>query len=156
MAKDEMKVKEAEVKAAIEKANKEAGYDIAMAFAALNAVTIQGQTEEDMPLFLSQCDLTAAVDVMMRGFGGKLGDNWLTGLMNFAVAYGYHYAKTGESLVRSEDVRDELVAYIDGNEKMLIEEKARRKDAVLKGWKALQEAVKVATERMKKVRAIKN
>ena len=151
-----MKVKEAEVKAAIEKANKEAGYDIVMAFAALNAVTIQGQTEEDMPLFLSQCDLTAAVDVMMRGFGGKLGDNWLTGLMNFAVAYGWHYAKTGESLVRSEDVRDELVAYIDGNEKMLIEEKARRKDAVLKGWKALQEAVKVATERMKKVRAIKN
>ena len=151
-----MKVKEAEVKAAIEKANKEAGYDIAMAFAALNAVTIQGQTEEDMPLFLSQCDLTAAVDVMMRGFGGKLGDNWLTGLMNFAVAYGWHYAKTGESLVRSEDVRDKLVAYIDGNEKMLIEEKARRKDAVLKGWKALQEAVKVATERMKKVRAIKN
>ena len=154
VAKDELKEKDAAMRAAVEKANKEAGYDIAMAFAALNAVTIHGQSKEKMPLFASQCDLTAAVDVMMRGFGGNLGDNWLTALLNFAVAYGYYYAETGESLVRSEEVRDSLLSFVDNNPKLLVDERVKRKDAVVRGWDALGKAVEVAEKRMKTVRAM--
>ena len=79
--------------AALAKANKEAGYDIPLAFAALNAITIQGQTEETMPLFESQCDLTAAVDVVMRASGGALNNEGMAMLLNLAMAYGWHYAK---------------------------------------------------------------
>ena len=155
MAKEEMKEKEAAaMAAALEKANKEAGYDIPLAFAALNAITIQGQTEETMPLFESQCDLTAAVDVVMRASGGALNDEGLAMLLNLAVAYGWHYAEAGESLLRSGDVEAKILGFVDRNEKILIAEKSERKKAIGRGYKALMGAIGRATERLKMQRAV--
>ena len=156
MAKDEKNEGKAAVMAAtLEKANKEAGYDIPLAFAALNAITIQGQTEQRMPLFESQCDLTAAVDVVMRASGGTLNDNGLAMLLNFAVSYGWHYAKEGESLVRSEAVKTQIMAFVNANEKIPIVEKGQRKEAIGKGYEALKEALERATGRLKLQRAMK-
>lgn len=156
MAKEEMKEKEAAaMAAALAKANKEAGYDIPLAFAALNAITIQGQTEETMPLFESQCDLTAAVDVVVRASGGTLNDYALTMLLNLAVAYGWHYAEEGESLLRSEGVKAAILAFVDKNEEILIAEKGERKKAIGRGYEALKGAIERATERLKMQRAMK-
>lgn len=156
MAKEEFKEKEAAaMAAALEKANKEAGYDIPLSFAALNAITIQGQTEETMPLFESQCDLTAAVDVVMRASGGTLNDEGLAMLLNLAVAYGWHYAEAGESLLRSEGVKAAILAFVDKNEKILIAEKSERKKAIGRGYEALKGAIERAKERLKMQRAVK-
>lgn len=156
MAKEEMKEgKAAAMAAALAKANKEAGYDIPLAFAALNAITIQGQTEETMPLFESQCDLTAAVDVVMRASGGALNDNGLAMLLNLAVAYGWHYAQEGESLLRSEGVKSAILAFVDRNEKILIAEKGQRKEAIGRGYEALKGAIERATARLRMQREMK-
>ena len=156
MAKEEMKEKEAAaMAAALDKANKEAGYDIPLAFAALNAITIQGQTEETMPLFESQCDLTAAVDVVMRASGGTLSNEGLAMLLNLAVAYGWHYASEGESLLRSEGVKETILHFVDKNEMMPIVEKTERKKAIGRGYEALKGAIERATERLKMQRAVK-
>ena len=156
MAKEETKEgKAAAMAAALEKANKEAGYDIPLAFAGLNAVTAEGLSELTMPLFERQCDLTAAVDVVMRASGGTLNDIGLRLLLNFAVAYGWHYAQEDESIVRSEDVRAGMLAFVDMNEKILIEEKAQRKEALGRGWDELKKAVEKAEARLKLQRAVK-
>ena len=156
MAKEEMKDgKAAAMAAALAKANKEAGYDIPLAFAALNAITIQGQTEETMPLFESQCDLTAAVDVVMRASGGALNDNGLAMLLNLAVAYGWHYAQEGESLLRSEGVKSAILAFVDKNDKMLIAEKGERKEAIGRGYEALKGAIERASSRLRLQRELK-
>lgn len=156
MAKDEKNEgKAAAMNAALWKANKEAGYDIPLAFAALNAITIQGQTEQRIPLFESQCDLTAAVYVVRRASGGTLNDNGLAMLLNFAVAYGWHYAKEGASLLRSEVVKDKILSFVDGNAKLLVEEKVERKKAIKRGYKAMKEAIDKATTRLKLQREMK-
>lgn len=156
MAKEEMKDgKAAAMAAALAKANKEAGYDIPLAFTALNAIAIQGQTEETMPLFESQCDLTAAVDVVMRASGGALNDEGLAMLLNLAVAYGWHYAQEGESLLRSDGVKGKILSFVDRNEKTLISEKAERKKAIGLGYEALNGAVERASLRLKMQRAMK-
>ena len=156
MAKEEMKEgKAAAMAAALAKANKEAGYDIPLAFAALNAITIQGQTEETMPLFESQCDLTAAVDVVMRASGGTLNDEGLAMLLNLAVAYGWHYAQEGESLLRSEGVKETILAFVDKNDKVPIVEKGERKKAIGRGYEALKGAIERVTSRLKMQRAMK-
>ncbi len=156
MAKEEMKEgKAAAMAAALAKANKEAGYDIPLAFAALNAITIQGQTEETMPLFESQCDLTAAVDVVMRASGGALNDNGMAMLLNLAVAYGWHYAQEGESLLRSEGVKEKILAFVDRNDKVPIVEKAERKKAIYKGYEALKGAIERASSRLRLQRELR-
>ena len=156
MAKEEMEEgKAAAMAAALAKANKEAGYDIPLAFAALNAITIQGQTEETMPLFESQCDLTAAVDVVMRASGGALNDNGLAMLLNLAVAYGWHYAKEGESLLRSGDVEAKILGFVDRNEKMLLEERIERKKAIGRGYEALKGAIEWASSRLRLQRELR-
>ena len=157
MAKDEKNEgKAAAMAAALEKANREAGYDIPLAFAALNAITIQGQREQQIPLFESQCDLTAAVDVVMRANGGTLNDNGLAMLLNLAVAYGWHYAKEDESLLRSEGVKAAILAFVDKNEKILIAEKGERKKAIGKGYEAMGKALKRAEARLRLQRAVKS
>lgn len=148
--------KAAAMAAALAKANKEAGYDIPLAFAALNAITIQGQTEETMPLFESQCDLTAAVDVVMRANGGTLNDEGLAMLLNLAVAYGWHYAEAGESLLRSEGVKEMILAFVDRNDKVPIVEKGQRKEAIGKGYEALKGAIERAKARLRLQRAVKS
>ena len=156
MAKEEMKDgKAAAMAAALAKANKEAGYDIPLAFAALNAIAVRGQTEETMPLFESQCDLTAAVDVVMRANGGTLNDEGLAMLLNFAMAYGWHYAKEGESLLRSEGEKETILAFVDKNEKTLVDEKVERKKAIGRGYEALKGAIERATARLRMQREMR-
>jgi len=136
-------------------ANKQAGYDIPLAFAALNAITIQGQTEETMPLFESQCDLTAAEDVVMRASGGALNNEGMAMLLNFAMAYGWHYAQEGESLLRSEGVKEKILAFVDKNEKTLVDEKVERKKAIGRGYEAMKGAIERAASRLRLQREMK-
>lgn len=156
MAKDKKNEgKAAAMAAALEKANREAGYDIPLAFAALNAITIQGQREQLIPQFESQCDFGAVIDVVMRANGCTLNEDELVLLLNFAIAYGWHYAKEGASLLRSEAVKEKLLAFVDANEKIPIVEKGQRKEAIGKGYKAMENAIERSTGRLKLQRELK-
>ena len=89
----------------------------------------------------------------MASFGGSLFP--LAMLLNLAVAYGWHYAKEGESLLRSEGVKGKILSFVDKNEKTLISEKAERKKAIGLGYEALNGAVERASLRLKMQRAMK-
>ena len=64
-------------KAALEKANKEAGYDVPLAFAALNAAVVNEQTTYDFGMFAGKADIATIADIMLRGLGGKVDSNTL-------------------------------------------------------------------------------
>ena len=150
MADEQKEQKARAVAAAVERANKEAGYDVPLAWAALNAEVIDKQKEMAvMPMFETRVDVTAVTDIAVRANGGRMDENVLSFLMNFAMAYGWHWARQGESLVRSEAIKKELLAFIDGNERMLVEEKVKRKEAIGKGIEAIAGAMERASARLK-------
>lgn len=152
MAKDEIKKenKAAGESDAVEKVNKQAGYDVPTAYALLNVLKTQELAENNMPPFESSCDLMAALDAVMRGSGGKLDSEGLAFLLNLAVAYGWHYAKEGESLMRSNKAKDKILAHVDANEKLTVEEKAVRKESIMRGYEAMIKAIQVITARQLK------
>lgn len=155
MAKEETKGQQAAMQAAVEKANAEAGYDIPVAFAALNSIIINEQTDMGgVPLFESQVDMTAAADIILRATGGTLTADGLSVLLNFGVAYGWHRCSQDESLLRSESVWQELAEYIDKDQRLLVAVKADRKKGLEQGREALAAAVKKSEERMKVRKAV--
>ena len=150
MAKDEIKKEnmDGSVPDAVEKMNKQAGYDVPLAYALLNVLKTQELAETKVPPFESSCDLMAALDAVMRSSGGKLDSKGLAFLLNLAVAYGWHYAKEGKSLMRSNKAKDKMLAYIDASEKLTVEEKAVRKESIMRGYEAMIKAIQVSTVRL--------
>lgn len=150
MAKEETKEsKAAAMAAAVAKANKEAGYDIALAFAALSALKVNEQVRMDVPIGEMQADVVAVADIVNRATGGTLDPQTLGMLMELCIAYGWHWRDRGESLLQSETAYKELLAYVDGRKDMLVEAKMHRKDGITKGLMAVAEAVAVVKEKMK-------
>lgn len=149
MAKEEIKkeIKDGSVPGAVEKMNKEAGYDVPLTYALLNVLKTQELAGSKMPPFESSCDLMAALDAVMRSSGGKLDSKGLAFLLNLAVVYGWHYAKEGESLMRSNKAKDKMLAYIDANERLTVEEKAVRKESIMRGYEAMIKAIQMSTVR---------
>lgn len=128
--------------AALEKANKEAGYDIPLAFAALNTVIINEQVRCEIPMFERQVDASAVADVVLRANDNKLDVKAIGMLIEFGMVYGWHRALHGESILKSGDVLNQLMEFIDKSDKLTIEEKVQRKKGINLGYIALQNAVK--------------
>ena len=84
-------------KAALEKANKEAGYDVPLAFAALNTVIINAQMRMDFPRFERETAAATIADVVVRAYGGKLDVNAIGTIVEAGIAYGWHRAIFGEN-----------------------------------------------------------
>ena len=142
MAKEEMKEgKAAAMAAAFAKANKEAGYDIALAYSTLNSLRVNEQLRMDIPLADVQTDVLAIADIVNRATGGVIDGNALALLMEVCIAYGWHWCNMGESLLRSKSVLDELLAFCDGRTGVLIDERLRQKEAVTRGLMAVSECV---------------
>ena len=143
-----MTPKEKQAKA-VEEMNAKAGYDIPVAFATLRTEVINEQKKMgDMPFIESQADITAMIDIIALGHGAVVSPQAVADMCNACVAYGWHYAKCGESMIRSNMVKDEILAFIDGRADMLVEEKATRKEALLRGIGSIVTAIQKATSRV--------
>lgn len=139
--------KEAATKAAIEKMNKEAGYDVPLAYATLIAIGLNVQKNEKMQIPETQADLSAMADIALR-YNGGLNNQTLSNLISLAVAYGWHYATKGESMLRSNGIRKDLENFIDSDSKLLVERKVERKKALALGCKAINDAYMRIMERI--------
>ena len=155
MAKDEIKNKDVDVKSALEKMNKEAGYDVPLAFAALNAAVINEQTTYDFEMFKGRVDIAAIADMMVRGRGNRIDSDTLAMLMEAAMAYGWHWATENESLVRSEKVKAGIAEFIDAKPELTVTERVERKKGLEMGFAAMKAAVEKMEARMKIVKAVK-
>lgn len=141
MTKEEVKMNEAAVRAAKERADKAAGYDIALAYSTLNSLRVNEQLRMDIPLAQVQTDVLAIADIVNRATCGTVDGNALSLLMEVCIAYGWHWCNMGESLLRSKSVLDELLAFCDGRKDVLIDERLRQKEAVTRGLMAVSECV---------------
>lgn len=156
MAKDENnESKAAAMAAALEKANKEAGYDVPLAFAAINAAVINEQTTYDFEMFKAKIDIAAIADMVVRGRGNRIDSDTLATLMETAMAYGWHWAMENDSLVRSEKVKAEIADFIDAKPELTVTEKVERKKGLDMGFAAMKAAVEKMEARMKIVKAVK-
>ena len=142
-------------KAALEKANKEAGYDVPLAFAALNAAVVNEQTTYDFGMFAGKADIATIADIMLRGLGGKVDSNTLAMLMETAMAYGWHWATEGESLLRSDKVKAEINDFVDNNPGLTVQEKVDRKKGLELGFAAIKKAVEKTEGRLRLQREVK-
>lgn len=125
--------------AAIEKMKKEAGYDVPLAYAALSVIGLNVQKSETMKMPDTQADLSAMADIVLR-YKGVLDNQTLSYLISLAVAYGWHYAKNGESMLRSANMLRELEKFIDSDSKILVEKKIEHKKGLVLGCKAVNDA----------------
>ena len=133
--------KAAAVRAAKERADKEAGYDIALAYSTLNSLRVNEQLRMDIPMADVQTDVLAIADIVNRATCGTVDGNALALLMEVCIAYGWHWCNMGESLLRSKSVLDELLAFCDGRTDVPIDERLRQKEAVTRGLMAVSECV---------------
>lgn len=145
----------ADVQDVLERINREAGYDVATAFAALNAAVINEQSTFDFGMFEAKTDVAAVFDIVVKGRGGRLDALTMSMLMDAAVAYGWHWARSGESLLRSDEVRGCLKEFVEGNPGLTIVEKADRKRGLELGFRAIGDAVRRADERLRTARMVK-
>ena len=157
MAKEEVNATKspADIQEAIKKVNEAAGYDVPLAFAALNAAVINEQTTFDFGLFAGRADIATMADIVVRGRGNKIDSNTLAMLMETAMAYGWHWATESESMLRSDKVQKEIAEFVDTNQKLTVAEKVERKDGLERGFAAIRKAVEKTESRMKLQKAIK-
>ena len=157
MAKEEVNATKspADIQEAIKKVNEAAGYDVPLAFAALNAAVINEQTTFDFGLFAGRADIATMADIVVRGRGNKIDSNTLAMLMETAMAYGWHWATESESMLRSDKVQKEIAEFVDTNQKLTVAEKVERKDGLERGFAAIRKAVEKTEGRMKLQKAIK-
>lgn len=146
---------EAEVKAAVERMNKEAGYDVPSAFATMNAMLIQEVARIGMPEWEKKVDMATAVDVVVRAHGGQMTPDGVWMLLDFAMSYGWMQAQENVSLWKNEAVMNDLLAYISQDQKRTVEQNIARKEGLLHGFKALAEARNATEKKLKAAKAVK-
>lgn len=148
MTEQEQKAKAAAE--AVAEMNKKVGFDVPLAYAALNAVVINEQTDMgEIPMFEHRCDIAALVEIIAFGHGGTLTLDAVADVCNACVAYGWHWAREGKSLLRDAAVESEIGDYVDARRDMLVEAKAQRKDALRRGFEAIGKAVAKAEKNIK-------
>ena len=142
-------------KAALEKANKEAGYDVPLAFAALNAAVVNEQTTYNFEMFKAKADIAAIADMVVRGRGNRIDSDTLAMLMETAMAYGWRWEMLDESMVRSEKVKAEINDFVDNNPGLTVQEKVDRKKGLEMGFEAIKKAVEKTEGRLRLQREVK-
>ena len=99
--------------------------------------------------------LVEGISVPCKAGGGKVDSNTLAMLMETAMAYGWHWAMEGESLLRSDKVKAEINDFVDNNPGLTVQEKVDRKKGLEMGFAAIRKAVEKTESRMKLQKAVK-
>ena len=140
--------------ALIEEVNKGAGYDVARAFGALNAALVSEEATMDFEMFKCRVDIATMADVVIFGNGGRIDGDTVAMLMNVGLAYGWHWATKGESLVRSKKVRENIEEFLNSNPSLTVNERLERKRAMEQGFEAMAMAVEKVEAKTKIARTM--
>lgn len=143
---------ESKTKDIVEEINKMAGYNLPLAYAALEAAVVNEEKYMKFSRLKAKVDIAAIADVVVRARGNKVDSDTLATLMNTAVAYGWHWAMENESLLRSTAVLDEICEFVDSTEKLTKAQREERKKAIALGFSALTKATERMLARIKSVR----
>lgn len=141
------KEREKEVNAA----NKQAGYDIPLCFATLNTIVINTERKMgEIPLIEKRTAMAVIAEVIANAHGGVVTLDAVADIMQAAIAYGWHWAREGESMLRSESVRKEIMDYLrDRADKIPLTEYTKRKEGLERGFAELAKVVEKVEKGMR-------
>jgi len=128
---------------AVEAMNKKVGYDVPLCYATLNTIVINEETDMgEIPLIEKRTAMAVIAEVIANTHGGRLTLDAVADIMQACIAYGWHWAREGESLLRSESVRTEIMDYLrDRMPQMPLGEYTRRKEGLERGFAELRKVV---------------
>ena len=128
---------------AVEAMNKKVGYDVPLCYATLNTIVINEETDMgEIPLIEKRTAMAVIAEVIANTHGGRLTLDAVADIMQACIAYGWHWAREGESLLRSESVRTEIMDYLrDRMPQMPLDEYTRRKEGLERGFEELRKVV---------------
>lgn len=128
---------------AVEAMNKKVGYNIPLCFATLNTIVINEEKDMgEIPLIEKQTAMAVIAEVIANTRGGRLTLDAVADIMQACIAYGWHWAREGESLLRSESVQTEIMDYLrDRMPQMPLTEYTKRKEGLERGFAELRKVV---------------
>jgi len=141
---------------AVEAMNKKVGYDVPLCYATLNTIVINEETDMNIPLIEKRTAMAVIAEVIVNSHGGRLTLDVVADIMQAAIAYGWHWAIEGRSLLRSESVQTEIMDYLrDRADKMPLTEYTKRKEGLERGFAELAKVVEKVEKGMKLQAAMK-
>lgn len=145
-----MTPKEKQAKA-VEEMNARVGYDVPLCFATLNTIVINEETDMgEIPLIEKRTAMAVVCEVIANAHGGVVTLDAVADICQAMVAYGWHWAREGESLLRSESVRKEIMDYLrDRADKMPLTEYTKRKEGLERGFAELAKVVEKVEKGMR-------
>ena len=144
-----MTEKEKQAKA-VEEMNARVGYDVPLCFATLNTIVINEETDMDIPLIEKRTAMAVVCEVIANAHGGVVTLDAVADICQAMIAYGWHWAREGESMLRSESVRKEIMDYLrDRAAKMPLTEYTKRKEGLERGFAELAKVVEKVEKGMR-------
>ena len=136
---------------AVEEMNARVGYDVPLCFATLNTIVINEETDMgEIPLIEKRTAMAVVCEVIANAHGGVVTLDAVADICQAMIAYGWHWAREGESMLRSESVRKEIMDYLrDRMTKMPIDEYIRRKEGLERGFAELAKVVEKVEKGMR-------
>lgn len=144
-----MTPKEKQAKA-VEEMNARVGYNVPLCFATLNTIVINEEADMDIPLIEKRTVMAVVCEVIANAHGGVVTMDAVADICQAMIAYGWHRAREGESLLRSESVRKEIMDYLrDRADKMPLTKYVERKEGLERGFAELAKVVEKTEKGMK-------
>jgi hypothetical protein len=136
---------------AVEAMNKKVGYDVPLCYATLNTIVVNEETDMgEIPLIEKRTAMAVIAEVIANTHGGRLTLDAVADIMQACIAYGWHWAREGESMLRSESVRTEIMDYLrDRMPQMPLDEYTRRKEGLERGFEELRKVVEKVEKGMR-------
>jgi len=98
---------------AVEAMNKKVGYDVPLCYATLNTIVINEEKDMgEIPLIEKRTAMAVIAEVIANTHGGRLTLDAVADIMQACIAYGWHWAREGESLLRSEYIEARLKEFL--------------------------------------------
>ena len=145
-----MTPKEKQAKA-VEEMNARVGYQVPLCFATLNTIVINTERKMgEIPLIEKRTAMAVVCEVIANAHGGVVTLDAVADICQACIAYGWHWAREGESMLRSESVRKEIMDYLrDRADKMPLTEYTKRKEGLERGFAELAKVVEKVEKGMR-------
>ena len=137
--------------------NARVSYDVPLCFATLNTIVINEETDMgEIPLIEKRTAMAVIAEVIANAHGGVVTLDAVADICQAMIAYGWHWAREGESMLRSESVRKEIMDYLrDRMTKIPIDEYIRRKEGLERGFAELAKVVEKVEKGIRLQRQLK-
>ena len=127
----------------MEEMNARVGYDVPLCFTTLNTIVINTERKMgEIPLIEKRTAMAVVCEVIANAHDGVVTLDAVADICQACIAYGWHWAREGESMLRSESVRKEIMDYLrDRADKMPLTEYTKRKEGLERGFAELAKVV---------------